>query len=66
MSSPAEFAVRDLHVSASPRECVRHVSQKLDTSKRRDRAFRTHRHALIRAAIEAHEANRNLYMTWRF
>ena len=66
MSSPSEFAERDLHISASPRECVRHVSQKIDPTKRRNRAFRASRHALIRAALKAHEANRKLYMTWRF
>lgn len=66
MSFAAEFTVRDLHVSASPRECVRHVLKKLDPAKRKARAFRTPRHALIRAALEAHEANRNLYMNWRF
>lgn len=41
MSFAAEFAVRDLHVSASPRECVRHVLKKLDPAKRKARAFRT-------------------------
>jgi hypothetical protein len=66
MSLAAQFAVRDLHVSATPLQCVRHVFAKLDPTKRKGRAFRTLRHALMRAALEAHEANRNLYMTRRF
>lgn len=61
MSFTANWAVRDLHVAASPLACVRHVAGKLDSTIRRDRRRRAARHSLYRQALQAHTANARLY-----
>lgn len=66
MSFAAAYAVRDLHVSATPRDCIRHVLQKLDSDKKRARAFRAVRHGFLKQALIAHAQNRSLYTQWRF
>lgn len=50
----AAYLIRDLHISASGMELVRHVHAKLEPNKRRSRAHRATRHQLYREAIEAH------------
>jgi hypothetical protein len=54
------FATRDLHVSATDRECVRHVLGKLAQAARFDRKCRKARHKLLRAAITAHHNHQRL------
>ena len=66
MTFAAAHAVRDLHVSATPRECIRHVLEKLDPEKKRAREFRAVRHRLLKEALVAHAHNRSLYTRWRF
>ena len=54
VSTPlGRFATRDLRVSASERECIRHVGEKLTTDALR-RENRQARHDLFRAALAAH------------
>ncbi len=57
------WVTRDLHVSASPRECIRHVLQKVDKRNLHRRGvMRRHRHALLRAALIAHQEHRDFVL----
>jgi hypothetical protein len=49
------WLIRDLHVAASRRACIRHVLGKLAPETRRARTHRKARHKLLRAALRAHE-----------
>ncbi|GJE78056.1 hypothetical protein BGCPKDLD_4667 [Methylorubrum suomiense] len=53
------YAVRDLHVAATDRECVRHVLTKLAPGARR-REYRDTRHTVLRDALAAHHRHQAL------
>ena len=57
--SPGAYAVRDLHVAASDRECIRHVLGKLHKDAR-DRQWRIVRHDVLRDALAAHHKHQAL------
>lgn len=52
--SLGSYAVRDLHIHATPRQLVRHVRNKLDP-KVLGREHREERHKLYRDALAANE-----------
>jgi hypothetical protein len=54
--------VGELHVSASPREVIRHVRRTLRTTALTDRRLREARHSLYRDALGVHKANRDLFV----
>jgi hypothetical protein len=58
--SAGSFAVRDLHVSATDRECIAHVRRKLRPEVRRSREAREARHEIYRDALAAHRKHRAL------
>lgn len=59
MSFAARFAVRDLHVAATDRECIRHVLQKFNPAVRRHE-HREARHTILRDALAAHHKHQAL------
>ena len=61
MKSIGKFVTRDLHASATMRQCVRHVRGKLHPNVL-TRAQRPERQRLIRAALAAHDENFFLFV----
>jgi hypothetical protein len=57
--SLGSYAVRDLQVTATARDVIRHVRRKLKASSL-GRGKRTERHALLRDALKAHARHRKL------
>jgi hypothetical protein len=62
--SLGSFMVRDLHVSSSDAECVRHVLRKMKPAALKAK-HREARHAILRDALKAHEAHRAMCIEWR-
>jgi hypothetical protein len=63
--SIGSFIIRDLHVSATDRECVAHVRRKLRPDVRRSREARETRHEIYRDALAAHRKHRALVSDFR-
>jgi hypothetical protein len=59
------FLTRDLHVGASPRDCVRHVYAKLKPESRRLPSLRAARKQAYRAALDAHARHQHLANQFR-
>jgi hypothetical protein len=59
------YAIRDLHVSASDRDCIRHVWNKLDKRKRRMPAHSLTRKDIYRDALAAHHEHQELVRQFR-
>ncbi len=57
--TPGAYAVRDLHVASSDRECIRHVMGKLHEDARRPE-HRAARHTVLRDALAAHHKHQAL------
>jgi len=65
MSLLSDRVVRDLHVAATPLQCVRHVLRKMTPETRRSHAQRTARHTVLRDALASHRENQALVTRWR-
>ena len=61
----ANYLIRDLHVGASPRDCVRHVHAKMLPVARRDPSLRDERKKAYRVALEAHASHQKLVAQFR-
>ena len=59
------FLTRDLHIAASPRDCVRHVHAKILPVARRDPSLRDARKQAYRAALDAHARHQHLANQFR-
>ncbi len=57
--TPGAYAVRDLHVGSTDRECIRHVLGKLVPAARQHK-HRDARHKTLREALEAHHKHQAL------
>lgn len=62
MSFAATHAVRDLHVSATNLQLIRHLRRKMQMEVLTDRSLRKSRHDFYRQCIKVHHRNQSLSM----
>lgn len=62
MSFAATHAVRDLHVSATNLQLIRHLRRKMQMEVLKDRSLRKSRHDFYRQCIKVHHRNQSLSM----
>ena len=62
MSFAATHAVRDLHVSATNLQLIRHLRRKMQMEVLKDRSLRKSRHDFYRRCIKVHHRNQSLSM----
>jgi hypothetical protein len=65
MAMTGNFLTRDLHVGASPRDCVRHVYAKLRPELRRQPSLKDARKEVYREALAAHAGHQKLVAQFR-
>jgi len=63
--SVGAYMVRDLHVSASSLQVVRHVLAKMRPEVRFSREHRSARHEVLRDALDAHQRHQDLVREFR-